>query len=776
MVETAPAPERQALRSRIKAYWRVVFAIVGLLDCSCFCYCYYYHHDFFGDSNAVATVKNKRQSRSKSSKREQKQEESQHRRRTKKYKPGDDASTDANVQTFNASAPTQSHELPWWGLFQKERVLSSVVWQSMAFHHHPIRDKNSTSGAAAADSNSGDRKTGTTPPPENKTYHAFLFLHLGFGMLCGIEMILRAKEARRVVLENKAIAAFEELIASTVAKANQKRLSMAQAGQFLYNSPRQTIGTTALSILSSPLATGEIKPDLYVPSLTYSSTTDSTATTVHLHDHGPAKNESDADDDQNIKDRDQRDNENDQDRGHDRDNSDTGLNDEAANKRSIILFLRSTFGLWLPIGGTCLFWLSLLPFKAYYRIIQVFFNNYFCWNTDNDGDGSLGDVEFTEFNQFCEIDCGHSDGHGATAAWYLTTLGDDTAWATLWLTNFVVRWTRTCEKIEEFMMTAVWKRYILGDKKRFLLGDFFRNEAQKKLHEILLDHKELHALLFDRPKLIWFRLGRILNIVKLVRFAGPLARMVLKLQDQLIAGYLTFWKARSSRTNRERRLQRPSMMLRDLRRLESIHKVETTIASWPSQCSVLLETLSKEAAQYSAYTATLSPGVATAYAEDFLRKSRERGKQITSQIEWLRKQFQKGVTEFTSTEIHDRILGLSKDLSRRNLFSVYNRRETESQTDIDSPVKSPRSRRSSKKRWYDFLYLENLLSSRDYLISPRSRFSVVWRITVTNCLVSKILKLSVYDKAFSRKELCLTFFQIVISFIHTPSSFHSFWN
>ena len=34
-------------------------------------------------------------------------------------------------------------------------------------------------------------------------YHAFLLLHLGFGILCLIEMILRAMEqARRIVFDN----------------------------------------------------------------------------------------------------------------------------------------------------------------------------------------------------------------------------------------------------------------------------------------------------------------------------------------------------------------------------------------------------------------------------------------------------------------------------------------------------------------------------------------------------------------------------------------------
>jgi len=114
------------------------------------------------------------------------------------------------------------------------------------------------------------------------------------------------------------------------------------------------------------------------------------------------------------------------------------------------------------------------------------------------------------------------------------------------------------------------------------------------------------------------------------------------------------------------------------------------------------------------------------------------------------------MTEFASQEVYDSILKLSQGVSKRNLFAQndylddgHDRRGTYvSEVEIDqTPRKnslgSHGSHRSVKHRWYDFLHLQSLLSSRDYLISPRSRFSVVWRITVTNCLLLELTRLAV---------------------------------
>jgi hypothetical protein len=618
---------------------------------------------------------------------------------------------------------------------KKKGGLSFIIRQSMALSYRPnhrnifftVDNNTNITGTNMAQrcliENSEDDNN-----HNQKTYRAFLLLHLGFGIFCSIEMVIRAREARRIVFENQAIAALEERVASTVAKVYQRRKLLRGKGRFSHFSLRRPSDRTAPVL--SPTTTRTPKRNQFFPSFSSASSSNDTSAVhrcqndeVKTKDHGQSRH------DENTKDHD--------DRNINDDDMDMDMDDEDADKRNILLFLHSTFGLWLAIGVTCIFWLSLLPLQAYCRIIRIFLNDSFRYMVGNNCTEGNGDWD--EGNLF-DTDCNHQCGSDSTAAatCYVETLGDDTAWATLWITAFLTRWAEICEEIQDYL-NSIWKRY--------LLGSLFKTHAHKKLH------KNLHKILLHRPKLIWFRLGRILNIVKWVRFAGPLARMILKLQDQLRTGYSTFQKVRSVRTNRERRLQHPSLLLRDLRRIESFHKVETAIAAWPSQCSMLLETLSKEVSQYSSPTRMkISSSMATVHAEEFLRKSRERGRQITRQIQWLQAQLKRGVTEFSSSEIYDKILRLSKDVSRRHLLIDHGDsddedsdegkgKENKARSTITS--NSPRRHRSAKSRWYDFLHLENLLSSRDYLISPRSRFSVVWRITVTNCLVRNVISFSI---------------------------------
>ena len=675
------ASERKAPQSRIRACWRLLFAIVGLLDCSCFCYCYYYHNEYFDENNKIAA--NQLQPPRSCSAREEWQDQNLR-------------WLDNRTENSICAAKTS----------RSSSRLSDIVWQSMAF-------------SFTADTANGK---GTKIPHHNrlgdsnsyKLYHIFLLLHSVFGVLCIIEMILRAREARRIVFENQAIAAFEEHIASTVAKVYHRRNLLRGKGQFSHFTLRRIpdIGTK----VSSPITTGTLKRNPYMPSFSFSS-----HNAIQEETEGNSEgNENNSHGDETSRDHNHH--------GDDDDDDDDGIDmdEEAANKRNILLFLRSTFKLWLPIGITCFFWLSLLPFHAYYRIFRIFLNEF-----SKPMLSSLCTEENGTANYCCDIDYSHPCDAAATAECYIETLGDDTALATVWITACWTRWIEICEEIQDYFNTVLWKRY--------LLGGLFTAQAQKKLHIIL-----------DRPKLIWFRFGRILNIVKWVRFAFPLARMVLKLQDQLRAGYSTLQKVRSVRTKKEKRLRRPSLLLEDLRRIESLHKVETTIAAWPSQCNMLLETLAKEVSQYSAAAHSrmgFSSTMALAHADEFLRKSRERGRQITKQIQRLQGQLKKNVTEFSYSEMYDSILRLSQGVSKRNLFldheSSHNDGESFEGTENgkNNIQSTHRRNRSVKSRWYDFLHLQSLLSSRDYLISPRSRFSVVWRITVTNCLVSNSAEL-----------------------------------
>uniref|UniRef100_A0A7S4AEX1 Uncharacterized protein n=1 Tax=Pseudo-nitzschia australis TaxID=44445 RepID=A0A7S4AEX1_9STRA len=672
-------------------YWKILFGIVGLLDCSCYCYCYYYHrhHRNVGDSNSSGPQ----------------HRHHRHRRHSKKNRSKGDDTTNGSSFT---SKQKQLHS-------QKNQIVSSFLWQSMAFSHHPDNDNNgivspaqtnnhntnNTNSNSKSSNHDHNHNNGTrqgfgffenTTTTAHKLLQFFLAIHLGFGFLCLVEMAVRAAEARRIVVEYQAIAALEHRIAETVAKVyrrrkllqgrQQQRSTAAMAASGLSSSfyslrkaatqaiaipSSLTIITTATTIpATSSTATTRTSTKLnpYLPSLSSISDTTSSAaaTTATSAAAATAHNtvhrcyhviEDDADKNEAVK-------------GKMNDTSSGDSNahddDEAMNKRNILLFLRATFRLWIPVGVTCFFWLALLPLGEYYRIVKILLfdlegcdddasgrvrTDSGCYCVDNGG----GDWEV---HTICHVDQNHlcygallssSSPMIMTTATaqllYLEILGDDASWATLWITTLLFRWTDAFSSIQDYLVKAVWTEYLW--KKYLLAGG---------------------RGLQHRPKLVWKRVGRFLNFIKLIRFAGPLTRMVLKLSDQLVVGYSTFRKDRSAKTHRAHKLQRPSLLLRELKRIESFHKIETTIASWPSHCSMLLDTLTKEV---GAPFCRVSSSTAKFYARDFLEQSHQRGRQITRQIRWLQEQLRRGLTDFSSSEVYDSILRLSKDISLRHL-------------------------------------------------------------------------------------------------------------
>ena len=781
-------------------YWKILFGIVGLLDCSCYCYCYYYHHYRNVEGANSSSQEQFRRDR--------------HRRHSRKNK------SKGECDTTNGSSCTSKQKQPH---FQKNQIVSSFLWQSMAFSHHPGNNNNGIISPAQTNNhnmnntninskisnhdhnhNNGTRQgrflfedTATATATNTNTtttahqlLQLFLAIHLGFGFLCLVEMAVRAAEARRIVVEYQAIAALEDRIAETVAKVYRRRklLQGQQQGRstgLSFYSLRKAAtraipsSLTIITTSTTTTTTRTTKLNPYLPSLSSISDTASSAAAtttrnnVHRCHHVV---EDDADNNEAVKGKINDSSSGDSDADDDDD-------DEAMNKRNILLFLRATSRLWIPVGVTCFFWLALLPLGEYYRIVKILLfhlescdadvsgrvhtdGGYYCVDNGGGGDWEGHTICYVDQNHLCygSLSSPSSSSSSSPIAMttataqvlYLEILGDDASWATLWITTLLFRWTDAFSSMQDYLMKAVWKKYLW---KNYLLA------GGRGLQQ--------------RPKLVWKRLGRFLNFIKLVRFAGPLTRMVLKLSDQLVVGYSTFRNDRSAKTYRAHKLQRPSLLLRELKRIESFHKIETTIASWPSHCSMLLDTLTKEV---KAPFCRVSSSTAKFYAQDFLEQSRQRGRQITRQIRWLQVQLRRGLTDFSSPEVYDNILRLSKDISLRHLdfaddkddghsendsnrnengddsnnnnnnnnsnsnsnstSSNNNNKETTDYTEKQQQQQQQhrRHRSSNISSWYDYLHLSSLFSSRDFLISPRSRFSVVWRITVTNCLVSFLVQ------------------------------------
>ena len=178
---------------------------------------------------------------------------------------------------------------------------------------------------------------------------------------------------------------------------------------------------------------------------------------------------------------------------------------------------------------------------------------------------------------------------------------------------------------------------------------------------------------------------------------------VLKLQDQIRAVWQTRIQSQKSEMEKRRRIEKPSMIFTDIQNLLQLANTQTALARVSSLNFHAYPKLNK-----------ISSSVVDAY-----NKRRIFGKQVLDQLTKLQKDYQNFRDEsLTATsDLYDRIAKISLDVK----------------TSINSD-----------KRNYSHRYLKSLrslLSSRQYLISPRTRFSLAWRLTVTNCLLLEIARL-----------------------------------
>ncbi len=195
------------------------------------------------------------------------------------------------------------------------------------------------------------------------------------------------------------------------------------------------------------------------------------------------------------------------------------------------------------------------------------------------------------------------------------------------------------------------------------------------------------------------RVQVILRWIRFLRFAFPLFRMGIKVQDQVRSVFKTRRQRWTSDMARQLRLDRPSMIFTDIQKLQSLAKVQTALARIPSTFSLGQNSPMKK------FTNTV--------VEQYNEK-RMFGKKISKQLAKLQKDY---LSFGASTELYDRITQVTQDITDK--------------------LKSEKGRRSHR-------YLaspRSLLQSTEYLISPRTRFSIAWRITVTNCLMLEIFRL-----------------------------------
>jgi hypothetical protein len=154
---------------------------------------------------------------------------------------------------------------------------------------------------------------------------------------------------------------------------------------------------------------------------------------------------------------------------------------------------------------------------------------------------------------------------------------------------------------------------------------------------------------------------------------------------------------------RQRRIEKPSMIFTDIQNLFRLAKAQTALARVSSLNFHSTPKLNK-----------ISSSVVEAF-----HKRRVFGKQILDQLTKIQKDYVN--------------LGMNHSRQRQDLYD----RIVKISIDIKASI-------NSDKRNHSHRYLKSLrtmLSSQQYLISPRTRFSLVWRMTVTNCLLLEIARL-----------------------------------
>lgn len=154
------------------------------------------------------------------------------------------------------------------------------------------------------------------------------------------------------------------------------------------------------------------------------------------------------------------------------------------------------------------------------------------------------------------------------------------------------------------------------------------------------------------------------------------------------------WKTRhqskKSELRKKQHVASPSLIFSDIQQLKSLAKIQTSLARIPSF------TMSSPALE----------NIASSVKESYIKR-RADAKRISQQIAKLHEDFLGGGGAYRTAEIYERIVKTTNELtvSLKADKSMQNRY-----------LMAPRS----------------LLSSRKYLISPRTRFSIAWRVTVTN--------------------------------------------
>jgi len=304
---------------------------------------------------------------------------------------------------------------------------------------------------------------------------------------------------------------------------------------------------------------------------------------------------------------------------------------------------RNTLRVWSPVASILLAWFVLLPWAdlVYTQLIKrQFWNAVAHIRIASNGDDDANNVTVED------IDVILLGGYAECRK--------DTALATIWITQFVQHGYYTFKLVQTRIVDWAWS---------VALPYRFRKQPKRFVQRIQL----------------------LLKWIRYLRFAGPLLRLGLKLQDQFWVFTRTWRQTFVARTEKAKRLAQRSKLFEDIRRIESLAKVQTKLASVPSQLFTLVQ---------EGYSAT---GL-----DRILNQKKEEGLRLKQKLAALKRTVQSRRTSmYTSADLYDRAVDLMQEVTNSASKAVWN----------------------------------------SNLISPHTRFSVGWRCVVTFALLAELTRL-----------------------------------
>jgi len=197
---------------------------------------------------------------------------------------------------------------------------------------------------------------------------------------------------------------------------------------------------------------------------------------------------------------------------------------------------------------------------------------------------------------------------------------------------------------------------------------------------------------------IYKRLFRLLRWVRYFRFAGPLLRILLKLSDQFFVFLKTQRQSLHLQVEKAKRELHRSMLFEDIRKIESLNKLQG-----------LLRVPTNHIFSMAATEGDSQVG-------SIVQEKKSQGKKLKRQLESIKRMIRRSSDIFPSSELYDRIVDLSQELT----------------TTVSSSLWSAN------------------------LISPQTRFSLSWRVIVTCALLSEVSRICTSYQLYGRVDVTYT--------------------